>query len=456
MELPNYFFADLPGEVTLSPQIVTDACLALRSNRRRFLAERSTASLIDAITAVAQDWLEPSNPYRRHALEHAALTGFSPATLEHGLDAFFSGLTAEGLWQLVVQDLGHLHRLDRMTATEGGPDADRLALARGPELLVHITGGRLPNPVLTHLVHGLLVRAAQFVKCASGTSFLPRLFAHSLHEVEPKLSACLEIAEWPGGTRALEQALFAQADCITATGSDETIAAIREQIPAGVRFLGYGHRLSFGYLADEVLVRYTLPKVVERAAEDVVAWDQLGCLSPHVFYVETGNPESPVRFAELLAEELAEREMRQPRGPLPTAEAATIASRRAFYEVRAAHSVDTRLWCSPGSTAWTVVYENDPTLHPSCLNRFVYVKAVAGLDEALAGVEGLRGKISTVGLAATGRKEQALALRLAHWGVARICPLGQMQRPAPTWRHDGRPSLGDLVTWTDWEPPSRW
>ena len=50
---------------------------------------------------------------------------------------------------------------------------------------------------------GLLTRSAQFVKCARGTSLLPRLFAHSIYEVEPKLASCLEIAEWPGGTDTL-------------------------------------------------------------------------------------------------------------------------------------------------------------------------------------------------------------------------------------------------------------
>jgi len=85
---------------------------------------------------------------------------------------------------------------------------------------------------------GVLTRSAQFVKCAGGASFLPRLFAHSLYDAEPKLGACLEIAEWPGGHLALETALFDEADCVTATGSDETLAAIRHKLPAGARFLG--------------------------------------------------------------------------------------------------------------------------------------------------------------------------------------------------------------------------
>jgi len=33
---------------------------------------------------------------------------------------------------------------------------------------------------------------------ASGASLLPRLFAHSIYQADPKLGACLEIAEWRG------------------------------------------------------------------------------------------------------------------------------------------------------------------------------------------------------------------------------------------------------------------
>jgi len=132
-------------------------------------------------------------------------------------------------------------------------------------------------------------------------------------------------------------------------------------------------------------------------------------------------------------------------------DAAAIAIRRSFYQVRAAHSSETKLWCSEGSTAWTVVYEGDPLFQVSCLNRFIYVKGVSGLGQVLRGADGIRGKVSTVGLAATEDQAYEIATELARWGVARVCPLGEMQHPPLTWRHDGRPSLGDLVTWTDWE-----
>jgi glycosyltransferase involved in cell wall biosynthesis len=153
----------------------------------------------------------------------------------------------------------------------------------------------------------------------------------------------------------------------------------------------------------------------------------------------------------MLAEALSDQERLRPRGELSADEAAAIATRRAFYEVRTAHHPDTLQWCSPGSTAWTVVYEADPEFQVSCLNRFIYVKGVEDLAEALRGAEKVRGHVSTVGLAAPTTLAGKLAVELARWGAARICGIGQMQRPPLAWRHDGRPSLGDLVTWTEWE-----
>jgi hypothetical protein len=452
MNLPNYFLADLPPEATLTPALVGEACQTLKRNRERYLLSRSTYSLVEVLTTLAANWLRADYPFRKLALEQAPeTTGFGRTTLANGLDSFFRTLTPEAFNVLLQQDHGHVRRLDEFCATDAERTAGRAALANAPEFLVQIAAGNIPSSTLSSLVLGLLARSAQFVKCARGAAFLPRLFAHSLYEMEPKLGACLEIAEWRGGDPDLEEALFTSADCVTATGSDETLAGIRKRLPARVRFLGYGHRVSFAFVSSRVLSGLNAQRTVERAATDIVAWNQQGCLSPHVVYVEAGGALTGERFAEALAAEFERREVTEPRGEVPVEAAAAIASRRSFYEIRAAHSPDTRHWCSKNSTAWTVVYEADPRFQLSCLNRFIYVKSVKDLNEALESAESVRGKVSTVGLAAAKDQAQEMATALARWGVTRVCPLGRMQQPPLAWRHDGRPALGDLVTWTDWE-----
>ena len=453
MKLPNYFLADLPPEATLSPALLSEACVALKRNRESYLLRHSSEHIIRVLAEVVAGWLEPGNPFRELALEHGpAQLGFSRATLERGLDGFFRQLTSENFRALLEQEFGDARRLDDLVASEAERAGDRAAIVTGPEFLVHIAAGNIPNPTLMSMVLGMLTRSAQFVKCASGTTLLPRLFAHSIHEFEPKLAACLEVAEWRGGDAALEVALFAAADCVTATGSDETLLAIRNRLPARARFLGYGHRVSFGYVASDVLTPLHAKKIIARAADDVVAWDQLGCLSPHVLYVQSGGAVSPVQFAEQLAAELARREEREPRGRLTTELAAHIASRRSIYEMRAAHSSDTtQLWQSPESTAWTVVCEAEARFQISSLYRFIYVKPVRDLGEVIESADAVRGQVSTVGVAVPEHRMGEVATQLARWGVTRVCPLGQMQNPPLGWRHDGRPALADLVTWTDFE-----
>ena len=495
MSLPNYFLADLPQGATLTPTMVTEACQTLKRNRERYLANRSTQSIVAVLCNVAKDWLKADFEFRGLALDQGPkMTGFSGQTLASGLDAFFKELTKENFEALIEQDLGNANRLDQFVATELDQKSNRAAVATGPELIAHITAGNLPCPTLMSIVLGMLVRSAQFVKCASGTSFLPRLFAHSIHQADSKLAACLEIAEWRGknnsnsittaGSNAafaaassqsraqikkpvtarilneeLTNALFERADCVTATGSDETLASIRRRLSARTKFLGYGHQVSFGYVANGMLSGVNARKVAGQALEDVVAWDQLGCLSPHVIYVEHGGGVSAEQFAEMLAKELEQREKSEPRAELPVELAAAIASRRSFYETRAAYFHTntmpdypaTRIWKSENSTAWTVIYEADPRFQTSSLNRFIYVKGVTDLTEMLQNADSVRGKVSTVGLAAPPDKVQGLAIELARWGVTRVCPLGRMQRPPLTWRHDGRPALADLIRWTDYE-----
>ncbi|HAB16405.1 MAG TPA: acyl-CoA reductase [Verrucomicrobiota bacterium] len=472
MSLPNLFLADLPPEATLTPGLIREACVAVKRNRATWLANRRTQELVELLAYTAERWLEPEFGFRRMALQLApAETGFGPATLARGLDSFFRLLNVEGLNTLLGQDLGDSRRLDEFAAPATELRHGRLALAQGPELLAHITAGNLPNSALTALTLGVLTRSAQFVKLSRNGGIVPRLFAHSLAELEPKLGRCLELAVWPGGHTDLEAALFHEADCVTVQGSDATIASVRLRLPARSRLVAHGHRISFGFVGNDQLSSFMARKVAGRAAVDVTAWNQLGCLSPHVFYVEEHGAVTPEGFADFLANALAEREASEPRGELPIELAAELANRRALHALRSAHHAAsrdeaptvprgaffeaprgaTRVWASPESTAWTVVYEDDPRFHTSCLNRFVYVKPCRNLAEALHYADVVRGQVSTVGVAVSESRQSELAPELARWGISRICPLGRMQEPPLAWRHDGRPTLGELVTWTDWE-----
>ena len=203
-------------------------------------------------------------------------------------------------------------------------------------------------------------------------------------------------------------------------------------------------------------------------ADDITAWNQLGCLSPHAYYIEEEASGSAETLAAELADELERREATEPRGTIGLAESALIQSRRSTFALRAAAMASlternlnrslffdppapVRLWASTESTAWTVVLNHDARFQPSCLHRFIELKPVRQWSEVLRFAEPFRHQVSTVAVAAPDDRLPDIARQLAHWGVSRICPIGRMQEPPAAWRHDGRPALGDLVTWTDLE-----
>ena len=97
------------------------------------------------------------------------------------------------------------------------------------------------------------------------------------------------------------------------TYAEFALEQVRRQLPVSTRFLPYGHKLGFGMIGRAALNVQRAPATARLAAHDVVRYDQQGCYSPHVFYVERGGKVTPREFAQYLASELANLEKRFPR-----------------------------------------------------------------------------------------------------------------------------------------------
>ena len=192
-------------------------------------------------------------------------------------------------------------------------------------------------------------------------------------------------------------------------GSDETVEFFRKRVRADQRFLAHAHRISFGVVFDDPDFQS-----VAGAARSVSLYDQQGCLSPHLFYVDP-------KIAVALRKEFA-------------------------FRAAVNHSEPPASWGSDGSTAWTVLYDPEPQFTASCLNRVVYVKPLP--EDLPAAVRRVYKHLSTIGIyPATPANAEKVVLT----GASRICPIGQMQFPPITWHHDAQPVLLPLVHWVDFE-----
>lgn len=407
---------------------IQEAVARAQDARKRVLQHRSTDAIVNALAQAANNWLAPGSPWRARVVAEApAPTGFSPAMVNEAVDLTFGILTPDALAEVVDREL-----------------QDRQAF--GPPLIAHFLSGNVPPPGIVSICCGLLVRSANLVRVSSRDPVFPKLFVESLREVDADLAGSVAVLDWPKEHVELTRAAMASANAVIAYGNDATIEELRRLAPTRAKFFGFGHRLSFAVVSKEAMTRENLPALAEAAAFDASVYDQQGCLSPHVFYVEEGGEVGPREFAAGLAEAMAAYQAKVPRGKLSPEEAALALQTRQAYEFRAASDHRVSVWAGHD---WTVIYEDNPAFTVSCLNRTVFVKAADGWPGVLDHVRRWAGKISTVGLAPWNEQTMARAAELTRLGVHRVCAIGQMQRPPLSWHHDGRPNLADLVRWTD-------
>ena len=466
--LPGLADQDLDGWHTLAfdgmmlrlPRLRPDGLARLIERlvgaREDYLARLPVDRIVDLLDRVASRWLEPASAYRREAEALLpAVTGYAEPAIRKGLASYLALLRRENLLRLLEAELPDPRVLDefRPRGRAGGQTR-----AFGPRLAVHIWSGNVPGLPAQSLVSALLVKAASLGKVASQEPLFPTLLAESIAEVDPRLAECLAVVFWPGGDERLEGVAFGAAEAVIAYGGERAIETIRGRVPPAARFIPYGHKLSFGAIGREALATDLLEATADRAAYDVSKYDQQGCLSPHLLYVESGGQTPPGAFAEALAAALERYAGLVPRGRLGLEEAASVADLRQQFELRQMTGASVAIF---GGNGWAVLFDGeDASFSPSCLNRTVLVKPVGDLVQDVPRlVVPVRRYLQTCGVAAAPARRQALAERLGPLGLDRVCPLGRMGDVAATWHHDGRFNLLDLLRWTDLEPEAtagRW
>lgn len=431
-------------QAVTTPALVQAACAALL-DAGETLRRRPVASIVEALAAVGARFQSggADRPIAEHAL--TAATGYSRPMVALALDWVARLLDGPVLTALLEREFGDPGLLDGLRPRR---DAAGFSRAHGPRLTALVFSGNVPGVPALSLASSLLLKSPCLAKAASGEPVFPALFAQALAAVDPDLGRAVAALTWRGGDTAIEDVLLREADALVVYGGDQALDSLRRRTPAATRFVGYGHKLSFGVIGREALAAGLIGDTARRAARDVSMFDQQGCLSPHLFYVE-GDSAAAQRFGEVLAEALARFEAEVPRGRIGPGEAAAIQRLRGTYELRAVAEPGVAVHASPGGTAWTVLVDADPRFEASCLNRTVRIKPLADLARLPAQLQGLRRWLQSVGVALPASRVPALAEALGALGATRLCPLGRMAEPTAEWHHDGRPNLGDLARWTD-------
>ncbi len=410
----------------------------IRIHKKQSLAGYPVKRIVEIIDKAISRLLDRNDPYRRRMEEILpVITGYDREMLHLGLTEYLKCFRKPELQRFLAEDLPNPAILDEFQPLNKGGHG----LAFGPEICAHIWAGNVPGLPLWSLVSGLLVKSGTIGKVPSAEPMFATWFVKLVSEIEPELANCIAIVWWKGGDKYAETALLEEADVALAYGSNEALSAIQSRTPVTTRFLAYGHKVSFSLIGREALDAAKASSTARLAAYDVARYDQQGCYSPHVLFLEKGGKVAPKQFAQYLAHELAALERKFPRRPLSIAEASSISTWRYEEELAAGAEV-------VGDTggAWSVSYiEDEDGFKPSGLNRTIRVVAVNDLADIPIRVAPYKRLLQTVGIAVSPKRLISLSEELGAKGVTRIAAVGDMTAPEAGWHHDGRFNLVDLV-----------
>ncbi len=421
----------------MTQSAVTERLLQLEEAGKR-LRERSVREVVAALAATLDAWRDPTSAWRRSLeAELPKETGFAPDMVRTGMSLALESWTSDAFLDLIDDELGGIEALEAIEGpTVSGYPTTALLLA-----------GAIPSPTLLQILAPLVLRSPVAVKTASHDSVTADLVARSIENQDPQLGECVEVLGFPGSNANAINALL-EAPCIVANGSDATIEAVAKRIFPGQRFIPYGHKVSVGALGPHAVTSPECQESAEALAQDVVLWDQLGCLSPVAVFVSSVDKRAPERFAEELASALAALEVRWPRCRVDVATGESIVRERSMAEMRRAQGGSVRVLADSG-TRWTVVLEDDTELRAQPRHRFVRVHPVASESVLLDSLAPLSPHLSAVALAGFGPKSHEIARALADLGASRICRPGSLQAPPLRWRRDNRGVLTPLARFSE-------
>ena len=164
--------------------------------------------------------------------------------------------------------------------------------------------------------------------------FGPLIFS-ALEQIDPQLTRTVSLMIWDYDDNITQESLISRSDLVIAAAADFTIDQIDEviqrvQTPSHpIRFHKHGHKVSFSTIGSAYLKKnMPVPDisglemvhlVTTLAAVDSIFWDQYGCLSSRVHFIQSGGADAytPLEYGHFLAEKIRLLSRFLPRGAIP-------------------------------------------------------------------------------------------------------------------------------------------
>lgn len=365
----------------------------------------------------------------------------SPEAKEVEGIAFLSNwLRKSNLEKLIQNNLGNKEILNQFIGS-----GNKRVKAQPKGLVCHWIAGNIPTLALFSFFQSLLVRNGNIIRLPSQSivaiTTLLKLFSELTFEgiSGEDLLKSLAIVSFPSSDRTLNNEMSLIADVRIVWGGAVAVKSIqgldhREHCEDIV----FGPKYSFSVMDESILASEDFEKYIRRFTNDIVAFEQSACSSPHVFFVETQNIELVTKLVAGFKKELDRMKSILPKQTISQLTSTQIINKRAEYAL----APDKKVICSK-TNDWTILYDTAVQLEEPIQSRTIWIKPVKDLNLVL---DLITKKIQTIGCA-IGNEEKFYRFvdSATYKGVARCVAPGQMNIYDSPW--DGVYLLQRLVNW---------
>jgi len=292
--------------------------------------------------------------------------------------------------------------------------------------LLAILAGRIPALAAKVLFHGLAGGMRVILKPSSAETVFPALLVNSIMLLER--DAPVSVA--PGRGPALDAMIRSATACV-AYGSDMTVEAIAAARRGRPTFPGR-HMESFETVfADAIESNDEARAVAEKIAFDTAIYDQSGCLSPTVVFVQEGGGVSARSFAGMLLEALSGSPLAM--GPMEIDDLAAV---RIFIQEAAIGRIKDPVFSREDVIPPAVVLCDRVRPSPG-LRTLQVVPFDSPVPDLSRHMPDLADRIQGMACAGSDGEVGWLLRKNPRFRANHICAPGELQNPPALWRENG-------------------
>jgi len=414
-----------------SDSLTIDNVLNISREKELSFQSISVEKIIDTLELCQSQWREGSLFYQKAFTYLKESEEYDDREIKSLLSTFYHLLSKEELLKRVLADFKKSDVLDGYTSVD---HYDGKIYAKAHGLLLHITAGNVFLGAIDSLLMGILTKNISIVKLSSNNTFIPLLFAKSLSEVDKDFVLCDKFAliNWKGGDKAIENTLKNEVDAIITWGGEEMVKSYQENLPARVKLINHGPKISFHVLTKRYVEEHLS---YDSIVKDIITFEQKACANSQNIFLEKGIDKNV--FAQKLSTAF-DKEIK--RKTLSRDEYVELIKDAALADYHEFETGDKNILRDD----YQILFDHH-ILNPTALNRSIKIKEFDDSISLSIMLKKFSFYLQTCGLGAIGDELNLYKRHLAYAGVTRVTNIGSMLESLSGSPHDGGFSLMELT-----------